>query len=202
MVELMDINNISHADILISAVRENQYPNLNLPEVALAGRSNVGKSSFINSMINRKKLARTSSKPGKTRTINFFNIEDNLLFVDVPGYGYAKVSKTEQEKWAGMMEQYFSTRQELRLVVQIVDLRHKPSQQDVQMYEYLSHFNLPVLVIATKADKVKASKRHQHKQQIIDTLDMYKDDHIVIYSSETKEGKIEAWDIILDYCKE
>lgn len=198
----MDINNINQADILISAVSESQYPNLNLPEIALAGRSNVGKSSFINSMINRKKLARTSSKPGKTRTINFFNIEDELLFVDVPGYGYAKVSKSEREKWASMMEEYFATREELRLVVLIVDLRHKPTEQDVQMYEYVSHFNLPVLVIATKADKVKSSKRHQHKEQIASTLDMYEDDHLVVYSSETKEGKKEAWQIILDYCKD
>lgn len=198
----MDFNNIKHADILISAVSDKQYPDLNLPEIALAGRSNVGKSSFINSMINRKKLARTSSKPGKTRTINFFNIENELLFVDVPGYGYARVSKTEQAKWSTMMEEYFSTREELRLVVQIVDLRHKPSVQDVQMYEYLSHFDLPVLVIATKADKVKPSKRHQHKQQIIDTLDMYEDDTIVVYSSETREGKQEAWQVILDFCKD
>lgn len=198
----MDFNNIKHADILISAVSDKQYPDLNLPEIALAGRSNVGKSSFINSMINRKKLARTSSKPGKTRTINFFNIDNELLFVDVPGYGYARVSKTEQAKWSTMMEEYFSTREELRLAVQIVDLRHKPSVQDVQMYEYLSHFDLPVLVIATKADKVKPSKHHQHKQQIIDTLDMYEDDTIVVYSSETKEGKKEAWQVILDFCKD
>lgn len=198
----MDINNIKHADILISAVSEKQYPDTGLPEIALAGRSNVGKSSFINSMINRKKLARTSSKPGKTRTINFFDIDHELLFVDVPGYGYARVSKKEQEKWSTMMEEYFATREELCLAVQIVDLRHKPSEQDVQMYEYLSHFNLPVLVIATKADKVKSSKRQQHVKAIVDTLDMYEDDHLVVYSSETKLGKQEAWQVILDYCKD
>lgn len=198
----MDTNNIQFADIVISAVSEKQYPDVNLPEVALAGRSNVGKSSFINSMINRKSLARTSSKPGKTRTINFFNIDNELLFVDVPGYGFARVSKKELEKWSSMMEEYFATREVLCLAVQIVDLRHEPTVQDIQMYEYLSAFNLPVLVVATKADKVKPSKRTKHLKQVKDTLNMFDNDHLVMYSSETKEGKDEAWKIILEYARE
>ena len=157
---------IQNAQILISAVKEEQYPDLNLPEVAIAGRSNVGKSSLINKLINRKKLARTSSKPGRTRTINFYKIEEELIFVDVPGYGYAKVSKQELEKWGQMMEHYFATREELVTTILVVDFRHRPTAQDVQMYEYLKYLNLPVLVVATKADKVKRGVHNRHMNQI------------------------------------
>jgi len=195
----MDYNNINYADIEISAVSTKQYPDLNLPEVALSGRSNVGKSSFINSMINRKKLARTSAKPGKTRTLNFYNIEQELMFVDVPGYGYAQVSKGEQEKWGGIMEEYFSSREGLLLAILLVDLRHKPTVQDEQMYDFLKFFELPVLVVATKADKVKKSKRQKHINQVVDTLELEADDSIIVYSSETKEGKKEVWETILDF---
>lgn len=193
----MDHQNINHAEIEISAVSSSQYPKKNLPEIALAGRSNVGKSSFINTMVNRKKLARTSSKPGKTRTINFFNLDHQLMFVDVPGYGYARVSKSEQEKWGQMMEEYFASREELVLCILIVDLRHKPTLQDQQMYEFFKYYGLPVLVVATKADKVKKNQRNQHQQQILDTLELEEDDYFIGYSSETKEGKKAAWDIIL-----
>lgn len=197
----MNIHNIQHADILISAVREDQYPDLNLPEIALAGRSNVGKSSFINTMVNRKKLARTSSKPGKTRTLNFFDINHELLFVDVPGYGYAKVSKTERQKWSEMMETYFSTREQLKLAVQIVDFRHEPTELDVQMYDYLKFFDLPVMVVATKADKIKKSRYNKHISQVKKAMKLSEEDSLVIYSSETKMGKEEAWTTILNYIR-
>lgn len=188
---------IQKAEIIISAVREEQYPETGLPEVAIAGRSNVGKSSLINTLLNRKKLARTSSKPGRTRTINFFNIEDELLFVDVPGYGYAKVSKSELEKWSHMMEHYFSTREVLEKAILIVDLRHKPTQQDVQMYEYFKFLEIPVIVVATKADKVKRGVRNRHLNQVFNTLDIREGDPVIPFSSETGEGKDGVWNKIL-----
>lgn len=198
---IMDYKNINFADIEISAVTEAQYPTLDLPEVALAGRSNVGKSSLINSLVNRKKLARTSGNPGKTRTLNFFNIEQEIMFVDVPGYGYAKVSKKEQGKWGAMMEEYFSLREELKLGILIVDLRHKPTVQDRQMYDFLKYYDLPVLVIATKSDKIKNSQRKKLMNQVIDTLEMFEEDMLVSYSSKTREGKDEVWKYILDYTR-
>lgn len=196
----MKRRSIQQADIIISAVNATDYPENGLPEVALAGRSNVGKSSLINRILGRKKLARTSSKPGRTRTINFFNIEDEFNLVDVPGYGYAKVSKTEQNKWAHMMEEYFYTREELRFVVLIVDFRHKPTAQDIQMYEFLKHVELPVVVAATKADKVKRNQWNKHKQMIMKELplDQYPEDELVIFSSETGEGFDLLWDKIFE----
>ena len=188
---------IQNAQILISAVKEEQYPELNLPEVAIAGRSNVGKSSLINKLINRKKLARTSGKPGRTRTINFYKIEEELIFVDVPGYGYAKVSKQELEKWGQMMEHYFATREELATTILVVDFRHKPTAQDVQMYEYLKYLNLPVLVVATKADKVKRGVYNRHMNQVVDTLNLFEEDLVVPFSAITGEGQNEIWKIIL-----
>lgn len=189
---------IQKAEIVISAVEEEQYPSLDLPEVAIAGRSNVGKSSMINSLLNRKKLARTSSKPGRTRTINFYNIEDELMFVDVPGYGYAKVSKGELEKWGNMMENYFSTRENLELAILIVDFRHKPTQQDVQMYEYLKYLDIPVLIAATKADKVKRGVHNRQMNQVMSTLNVFEGDIVIPFSAITGEGKDEIWSIILN----
>src|SRR5699024_10372255 len=136
---------ISHAEIITSAVTEKQYPKDQLPEIAMAGRSNVGKSSFINRMIQRRNLVRTSSKQGKTQTLNFYKINEAFYFVDVPGYGYAKISKTEREKWGAMMEEYFQSRETLKVVVLITDIRHKPTDDDIQMYHYLKHFSLPVI---------------------------------------------------------
>lgn len=188
---------IQKAEIIISAVQEEQYPKIRLPEVAIAGRSNVGKSSLINTLLNRKKLARTSSKPGRTRTINFYNIEDELLFVDVPGYGYAKVSKGELEKWSNMMEHYFSTRETLAKAILIVDLRHKPTAQDLQMYEYLKFLEIPVIVVATKADKVKRGVRNRHINQVFNTLQVADGDVVIPFSSETGEGKNDVWSKIL-----
>ena len=145
---------VNQAELVISAVRQEQYPDERIPEFALAGRSNVGKSSFINKMINRKALARTSSKPGKTQTLNFYKIEDSLFFVDVPGYGFARVSKKEREAWGKMIETYITTREQLCAVLLIVDLRHPPTKDDILMYDFLKHYQIPCLVIATKADKI------------------------------------------------
>ncbi|MEN2467179.1 ribosome biogenesis GTP-binding protein YihA/YsxC [Ornithinibacillus sp. JPR2-1] len=190
---------VTNAEIVISAVSKKQYPNDQLPEIALAGRSNVGKSSFINKLINRKNLARTSSKPGKTQTLNFYRINDAFYFVDVPGYGYAKVSKTEREKWGVMMEEYFQTRETLKAVLLITDIRHEPTRDDIQMYEFLKHFDLPVVVVATKLDKIPKGKRAQHIKRTINTLQMDKGDLVLPFSAETGEGKDEAWGILKKY---
>jgi GTP-binding protein len=197
----MNVDHISYAEIEISAVSPSQYPDLGIPEIALAGRSNVGKSSFINTLMNRKKLARTSGKPGKTRTLNFFNIEKELFFVDVPGYGYAKVSKTEQEKWGEMMNVYFSTRKELVLTILLVDMRHKPTEHDIQMYDFLKYYDQPVLVVATKADKVKSSRHNKHIKQIKDELELEPEDQLITFSSVTREGKKEVWEKILAHAR-
>ncbi|ECW3433355.1 YihA family ribosome biogenesis GTP-binding protein [Listeria monocytogenes] len=189
----MDVNNV---ELIISAVRPEQYPETDLPEYALAGRSNVGKSSFINTMIRRKSMARISQKPGKTQTLNFYKIEEALFFVDVPGYGFAKVSKTEREKWGVMIETYITSREQLRGVIQIVDVRHKPTEDDRMMYEFLKYYDIPVIVIATKADKIPRSKWQKNAKIVRETLDFDPDDKFVLFSSETKMGKDEAWQFI------
>ncbi len=184
---------VHNVEMVISAVRPDQYPEDGLPEFALAGRSNVGKSSFINRMIGRKALARISSKPGKTQTLNFYKIEEQLFFVDVPGYGYAKVSKSEREAWGKMIERYFTGRQELKAVVQIVDLRHPPTADDRMMYDFLKHYNIPCIVIATKADKIPKGKWDKHKKIVKETLEMEKNDPLIVFSSESGLGFEEAW---------
>ncbi|MFF2796108.1 MULTISPECIES: ribosome biogenesis GTP-binding protein YihA/YsxC [Lysinibacillus] len=184
---------VHNVEMVISAVRPDQYPEDGLPEFALAGRSNVGKSSFINRMIGRKALARISSKPGKTQTLNFYKIEEQLFFVDVPGYGYAKVSKTEREAWGKMIERYITGRNELKAVVQIVDLRHPPTADDRMMYDFLKHYNIPCIVIATKADKIPKGKWDKHKKIVKETLDMDKNDPLIVFSSEKGLGFEEAW---------
>lgn len=191
--------NTHNADILLSATNKSHYPQDDIPEVALAGRSNVGKSSFINTMLNRKYLARTSGKPGKTQLLNFFNIDDKLRFVDVPGYGYARVSKKEREKWGKMIEEYLTTRENLRAVVSLVDLRHEPSADDVQMYEFLKYYEIPVILVATKADKIPRGKWNKHESMIKKKLDFDKSDTFIIFSSVNKTGVEEAWDAIFDF---
>lgn len=188
--------NVHSAEIVISAVSPAQYPDTQLPEIALAGRSNVGKSSFINTLINRKNLARTSSKPGKTQTLNFYLIEDALHFVDVPGYGYAKVSKTERAKWGEMIETYLTSREQLRAVISLVDLRHKPTEEDIQMYQFLKYYEIPVIVVATKADKIPRGKWNKHESIVKKALDFDKNDDFILFSSETKLGKEAAWTAI------
>ena len=191
--------NTHNADILLSATNKSHYPQDDIPEVALAGRSNVGKSSFINTMLNRKNLARTSGKQGKTQLLNFFNIDDKLRFVDVPGYGYARVSKKEREKWGKMIEEYLTTRENLRAVVSLVDLRHEPSADDVQMYEFLKYYEIPVILVATKADKIPRGKWNKHESMIKKKLDFDKSDTFIIFSSVNKTGVEEAWESIFDF---
>ncbi|MBC1520914.1 ribosome biogenesis GTP-binding protein YihA/YsxC [Listeria aquatica] len=189
----MQVHNV---ELVISAVWQEQYPEGDLPEFALAGRSNVGKSSFINRMIGRKSMARISQKPGKTQTLNFYKIEESLFFVDVPGYGFAKVSKKEREKWGEMIETYITSREPLRAVIQIVDLRHKPTNDDVMMYEFLKYYQIPVIVVATKADKIPRSKWQKNAKVVKETLDFDGEDDFVLFSAETGMGKEEAWSFI------
>lgn len=190
---------VTSSDIVISAVKPDQYPSDPIPEFALAGRSNVGKSSFINKMINRKNLARTSSKPGKTQTLNFYIINDVLHFVDVPGYGYAKVAKTERAAWGKMIETYFTSRKQLQAALLIVDLRHPPTKDDIAMYQFLKHYELPCIVIATKADKIPKGKWQQHLKVTRQTLGLDKEDELVLFSSETGEGKDKVWGLLAKY---
>ena len=192
---------VTEAEIVISAVSKKQYPNEGLPEIALAGRSNVGKSSFINKLINRKNLARTSSKPGKTQTLNFYKINEAFYFVDVPGYGYAKVSKKEREKWGKMMEEYFQSRETLKAVLLITDVRHEPTRDDIQMYDFLKYYELPVIIVATKLDKVPKNKRAQHIKRTKQTLQIDSNDIVLPFSSETGEGKDEAWTLLRGFLK-
>lgn len=190
---------VNDAEIIISAVSPKQYPDTGLPEIALAGRSNVGKSSFINKMINRKALARTSSKPGKTQTLNYYLINQAFYFVDVPGYGYAKVSKKEREKWGTMLETYFTQRETLQHVFLVVDFRHPPTADDIQMKEFIEYYQLPYTVLATKVDKIPKGKWNQHLSQAKKALHIVDDEKIILFSSETGEGKEKAWGVIKQY---
>lgn len=190
---LVLIMKVNHAEIVISAVKPDQYPTDGLPEIALAGRSNVGKSSLLNTLMNRRNLARTSQKPGKTQTLNFYKINDDLFFVDVPGYGYAKVSKREREKFGEMIETYFSSRDVLKTAVLLVDIRHKPSEDDQLMYNWFKHFEIPVIIIATKADKISKGKYAKHLKIISDTLDVDPNDKLIPFSSTTGLGKDKVW---------
>ncbi|MGT2750838.1 ribosome biogenesis GTP-binding protein YihA/YsxC [Streptococcus orisasini] len=195
---MSEILNTHNASILLSAANKSHYPQDELPEIALSGRSNVGKSSFINTLLGRKNLARTSSKPGKTQLLNFYNIDDKLRFVDVPGYGYAKVSKAERAKWGKMIEDYLTSRDNLRAVVSLVDFRHNPSADDVQMYEFLKYYDIPVILVATKADKVPRGKWNKHEAAIKKKLDFDKLDQFIIFSSVDRTGLDASWDAILD----
>ena len=179
---------IKKAELEAVTARKNQYPEDNLREIAFAGRSNVGKSSLLNLLTNRKKLARVSGSPGKTRTINFYRVNDEFRIVDLPGYGYAKVSKSMSETWGDMMETYFETRQGLVKVIQLVDIRHAPSKQDVEMYEYLRHYGLDGIVVATKADKVSRNEMQKCIKQIRTTLKLGKDDIVIPISSLKRTG--------------
>lgn len=191
--------NPNNVEILISAVKPEQYPELNLPEVALSGRSNVGKSTFINSMIGRKNMARTSQQPGKTQTLNFFNIDEQLIFVDVPGYGYAKVSKKQREAFGKMIETYITEREPLKLVIQLVDLRHPPTEDDVLMYDFLKYYEIPTLIIATKEDKIPKGKVQKHIKIIKEKLDLEVGDQIISYSSLQKTKQDLIWKTISQY---
>lgn len=180
---------ITKAEFIISAMRISQYPEDGLPEFMLVGRSNVGKSSFINTITGNKKMARVSNTPGKTRNLNFYLLNDSFYFVDVPGYGYASVSKKEQKKFGLMIEEYLEKRPNLVRTYMLVDLRHKPSEDDVLMYKYLKYFKLPVTIVATKADKISKNKREKAATVVLKTLELEKGDSFVIMSNVTKEGK-------------
>ena len=186
----MEVHNV---DLTISAVRPDQYPKTNYPEVALVGRSNVGKSSLTNVLINRRNFAHTSSQPGKTQTLNFYAVEDQLYFVDVPGYGYAKVSKKERERFGQMIEQYLTQRDQLRGAILLVEGRHAPTADDVSMYQWLQYYHIPTLVVATKIDKVKGNTWNRQESLIKKTLGLAAGDQLVLFSAVNKTGKDAVW---------
>ncbi len=186
---------IKSSQFVISAVSKKQYPNEGLPEIALAGRSNVGKSSLINKVINRKNLARTSGRPGKTQALNFYRINEEFFFVDLPGYGFAKVSQKIKEQWAKFIEEYLKGRKELRGVIQVVDIRHEPTNDDLTMYEWLQFYQLPTLIVATKADKISRGQWQKHTKQIKEKLKLPSSQPLVIFSAETGQGveEVQEW---------
>ena len=188
--------NYNNAEITISAVSPKQYPATAIPEIALAGRSNVGKSSFINKFLNRKSLARTSSKPGKTATLNFYNIDNSFFFVDLPGYGYAEVSKAEREKWAKMINLYLTTRAQLITTFLILDARHKPTKDDVAMYEWIKARHGSVNIIVTKLDKLKKSKIDENIELIKKTLNSGENDVLLPFSAQSGLGVPEARELV------
>lgn len=176
---------------ITSALPDNQ-----LPEVAFAGKSNVGKSSLINALMNRKSLARTSAQPGKTQTINFYNINKEIYLVDLPGYGYAKASEKEREAWGVMIENYLNSSEKLRAVFLLVDIRHKPSANDKQMFEWMEYVGYDPIVIATKMDKIKRSQIDKHIKMVREGLGADKETIIVPFSAETKQGREIIWDFM------
>ncbi len=180
----------------ISAVRPNQYPSNDLPEIVLVGKSNVGKSSFVNTMINRKKLARTSSEPGKTRQINFYNMDDSFYFVDLPGYGYSKMSKKEQEQVGKFIEQYLFHRKEIALIIFLVDIRHNPTENDRLMYSYIISSELPCLILANKADKIAKTKVDETVKNLQKQLNPLGDIKTLPFSSERKVYQDDVWNFI------
>ena len=183
---------IKSVDLTVSAIRRSQYPTDNKPEYMLVGRSNVGKSSFINTIINRKNFARTSSRPGKTQTINFYNVNDEFYLVDVPGYGFAKVSKTKRKKFGLMIEDYLINRKNLRCVFLLIDFRHRPTNDDILMYNFLKYYKIPVTIVATKVDKIGITARQKQRNMILNDLDLVVGDEFVTFSSITKDGKEEV----------
>lgn len=184
---------VNQVELTISAVEAAQYPQGSDPEIALVGRSNVGKSSLTNVLINRRNFAHTSSQPGKTQTLNFYHVDDRLFFVDVPGYGFAKVSKKERERFGQMIEEYLTSRKQLRGVIMLVDARHQPTEDDVMMYQYLHYYQLPTLVVATKIDKVKARQRAKLKKAIINKLQLQDGDSLLTFSAVKQQGKEQVW---------
>ena len=179
---------IKKAELEAVAVKPSQYPENNLTEIAFAGRSNVGKSSLLNLLTNRESLARVSGNPGKTRTINFYKINDSFRIVDLPGYGYAKASKSLTQGWGEMMEKYLENRENLKIVVQLIDIRHEPSKQDLQMYEYLRYYGLDGLVVLTKADKVSRNELNKNTAMIRKALDLRPDDITIPVSALKRTG--------------
>ncbi len=179
---------IKDVNLEVIATRRSQYPDEGKPEFLLVGRSNVGKSSFINSVVGRKNIAHTSAKPGKTQTLNFYNVNDAFYLIDVPGYGYAATDKKTQAKFGMMIEEYLEKREQLKRVFMLIDFRMKPTEDDLLMYNFLKYYNLPVTVIATKADKVGGSKKAKNLKMILDTLDLVIGDDLIVFSAVNKLG--------------
>jgi len=184
---------ITSAEFLTSAVTAAQYPANVGPEIAFVGRSNVGKSSLINTLLNRRGLAKTSSTPGKTRTINFFRVNGKMGFVDLPGYGYAQVSRTERATWGPMVEELFRTRQDLAGVVQLLDVRHEPTADDQRTRSWLQQWDLPLLIVATKVDKIGRTQRSNHRKRIIEALSLDDSATVILFSAQTGEGRDQVW---------
>lgn len=193
---------ITDVSLKVQAVRRSQYPETDFPEFMLVGRSNVGKSSFINTLVGRKNIAYTSGKPGKTQTLNFYSVNHSFYLVDVPGYGYAAVNRKTQEKFGKMIEEYLEKRDELVRVFMLVDFRHKPSEDDKLMYNFLKYYNIPVTIVATKVDKVGTSKIDKNKKIILDSLDLVVGDDMILFSSVTKLGKEEILKKLEDFIDE
>ena len=194
----MKINDVS---LFVSAVRRSQYPTDGKDEFLLVGRSNVGKSSFINSVISRKNFARTSSVPGKTQTLNFYLINNEFYFVDVPGYGFAKVNKSLRKKFGMMIEEYLESRENLKMVFMLIDFRHKPTEDDILMYKFLKYYNIPVTIIANKYDKISVNNREKTLKNITNILKLNEDDKIIYFSSVNKKGRDEVGKVIAEYLK-
>lgn len=192
---------IETSNLEVIAIRTSQYPTDNKPEFLLVGRSNVGKSSFINTMIGRKNYAKTSATPGKTQTLNFYLCNNSFYLVDVPGYGYASVSKATQKKFGLMIEEYLKTRSNLKNVFMIIDGRNKPTENDVLMYNYLKYYNIPVTIIANKYDKISVNNREKTLKNITNILKLNEDDKIIYFSSINKKGRDEVGKVIAEYLK-
>ena len=190
-VKILDVK------LSVSAVRISQFPTDSKNEFLLVGRSNVGKSSFINTLINRKNFARTSSKPGKTQTLNFYLINDYFYLVDAPGYGFAKVNKNLKDKFGLIMENYLEDRKNLKMVFMLIDFRHKPTDDDIMMYNYLTHYDIPVTIVCTKVDKVSKNSHEKQISIITKTLNIKRED-IVLFSSVTKMGRQAINDILVE----
>lgn len=187
---------ITNVEFVTSAVRRSQYPTDKKCEFLLVGRSNVGKSSFINTLANRKNLARISAIPGKTQTLNFYLINEEFYLVDVPGYGFAKVSKGLKNKFGLIIEDYLKERDNLKRVFMLIDFRHKPTNDDVMMYDYLKYYNIPVTIVATKSDKVSKNSYDKNKKLIKDTLKLDENDNLILFSTVNKVGKQDVYDVI------
>lgn len=188
--------NVNHVNLEVVSGNASQFPDSGMMEVAFAGKSNVGKSSLINALINRKALARTSGQPGKTQTINFYNVEEKLYFVDLPGYGYAKVSKKERERWGKFIEEYLHKRQQLKRIILLVDIRHEPGKNDQMLYDWILYNGFEPLVIATKLDKIKRSQIQKHVSIIKKALGVENINNIIPFSATTKQGKDKIWEVL------
>lgn len=192
---------INEIELIISAVRESQYPTDIKPEFLLVGRSNVGKSTFINAIINRKNYARTSATPGKTETLNFYKVNDEFYLVDAPGYGFAKVRNSLKKKFGLIIENYLKSRDNLQMVFLLIDFRHKPTEDDILMYNYLKYYNIPVTIICTKVDKVSKNSIEKNKNIIIKELNINPNDNLILFSGVTKLGKESVYEEIAKYLK-